>query len=145
MRIYVQDIRREFGLEKCAMLIMKSRKRQTTEGIEQPNQRKNQNTRRKRNYKKTSGNQTIKQKSYERDKHLDWLPCNILGTILNVDKEGTSNMDERTRKLTMMHKTLHLTMTFTDKQRGRGLTSLEDSIGVSLRWLEAQRKTNYCD
>ena len=30
----------EFGIEQCAMLIMKSRKRQMTEGIGPPNQRK---------------------------------------------------------------------------------------------------------
>ena len=30
----------EFGIEKCSMLIMRSRKRQMTEGIERPNQEK---------------------------------------------------------------------------------------------------------
>ena len=38
--IYRDDIRMEFGREKCAMQIMKSRKRQMTEGIELPNQGK---------------------------------------------------------------------------------------------------------
>ena len=37
MSIYSQDIGTEFVIEKCAMLIMKSGKRQITEGIEQPN------------------------------------------------------------------------------------------------------------
>ena len=32
--IYSEDIGTEFGMEKCAMLIKKSRKRQMTEGIE---------------------------------------------------------------------------------------------------------------
>ena len=35
--IYNEDIRMEFSIEKCAMLIMKSGKRQMTEGIELPN------------------------------------------------------------------------------------------------------------
>ena len=38
VRIYSQDIRMEFGIEKCAMLVMKSGKRHMTEGIELPNQ-----------------------------------------------------------------------------------------------------------
>ena len=42
-RIYSDDIM-EFGIEKCAMLIMKSGKRQITEGTELPKQeKKNQN------------------------------------------------------------------------------------------------------
>ena len=38
VRIYSQDIGLEFGLEKCAILVMKSGKRHTTEGVEVPNQ-----------------------------------------------------------------------------------------------------------
>ena len=41
--IYSQHIWMEFGIEKCAMLEMKSGKRQITEGIEFPNQEKDQN------------------------------------------------------------------------------------------------------
>ena len=39
IRIFSQDIRMEFGIEKCAMQIMRSEKRQMTEGIEQPNKK----------------------------------------------------------------------------------------------------------
>ena len=53
-RIYSQDIRMEFDI-----LIMKSRKRQIMEGIELPNQEKNQSAKRKRNLQ-VLGN-TIKQ------------------------------------------------------------------------------------
>ena len=49
MRIYNDNRGMEFGKEKCAMLIMKSRKWQITEGIERPNQEKNQNAQRKGN------------------------------------------------------------------------------------------------
>ena len=38
VRIYSQDIGMEFGLEKCAMLVMKSGKRHLTDGMELPNQ-----------------------------------------------------------------------------------------------------------
>ena len=37
VRIYSQDIEMEFGIEKCAMLVMKSGKRHITDGIELPN------------------------------------------------------------------------------------------------------------
>ena len=40
VRLYSQDIGMEFGIEKCAMLVMKSGKRHTTDGIELPNQDK---------------------------------------------------------------------------------------------------------
>ena len=37
IRIYSQDIGMEFGIEKCALLVMKSGKRHQTDGIELPN------------------------------------------------------------------------------------------------------------
>ena len=40
VRIYSQDIGMEFGIEKCALLVMKSGKRQLTDGIELSNQDK---------------------------------------------------------------------------------------------------------
>ena len=40
VRIYSQDIGMEFGIEKCAMLVMKCGKRHTTDGIGLPNQDK---------------------------------------------------------------------------------------------------------
>ena len=47
VRIYSDNIWMEFNIEKYATLIMKSRKQQMMEGIEQPNQEKNLNARRK--------------------------------------------------------------------------------------------------
>ena len=40
----------EFGIEKCAMLIIKSRKIKTTEGTELPNQERNRTLRKTGNY-----------------------------------------------------------------------------------------------
>ena len=37
VRIYSQDIGMEFGIEKCVMLVMKSDKRQLTDGMKLPN------------------------------------------------------------------------------------------------------------
>ena len=41
LRIYSQDIGMEFGLEKCAMLKFKSRKRYRKERMKLPNHEKN--------------------------------------------------------------------------------------------------------
>ena len=37
VRLYSQDLRMEFDIGKCAMLVMKSGKRYTTDGMELPN------------------------------------------------------------------------------------------------------------
>ena len=37
VRIYSQDRDMEFGIEKCAMIVMKSGKRHLTDGMKQPN------------------------------------------------------------------------------------------------------------
>ena len=41
VRIYSQDIGMEFGIKKCAMLIMKSSKRHRTDRMELPQSRHN--------------------------------------------------------------------------------------------------------
>ena len=115
MRIYSQDIGMESGIEICAMLIMKRGKRKTVEVKELPNQKsisrlwENKNKylgileadtikqaeikekirRAPQKNKKTSQNQTLPQKSHQRDKHQDSPPCKILRTILNMDKGRT--------------------------------------------------------
>ena len=40
VRIFSQDIRMELGIEKCALLVMKSGKRHRTDGMDLPNQDK---------------------------------------------------------------------------------------------------------
>ena len=76
VRIYSRDIGMEFGIEKCAMLVMKSGKRQLTDGMELSNKDKIKNARRKRNlqilghlggwHHQTSGNKGKIQKEYLR-------------------------------------------------------------------------------
>ena len=51
VRIYSQDIGMEFGIEKCAMLVMKSGKRHMTDGIELPNQDRIRTLEEKETYK----------------------------------------------------------------------------------------------
>ena len=51
VRIYSQDIGMEFGVEKCAMLVMKSGKRHLTEEMELPNQDKIKTLGEKETYK----------------------------------------------------------------------------------------------
>ena len=51
VRIYSQDIGVEFGIVKCAMLVMKSGKRHLTDGMELPNQDKIRTLGKKKTYK----------------------------------------------------------------------------------------------
>ena len=51
IRIYSQAIGMEFGIEKCDILMMISGKRETTEGIEQPNQERIRTLGEKEHYK----------------------------------------------------------------------------------------------
>ena len=112
-----QDIGMEFGIEKCAMLITRSVKRQMTEGRERINQEKNQKARRKgkllilgnieadtvkqakmkekkikKEYLRRTRKQLetkLSQKPYRRGKHLGYTPCKIVGTILKEDEGRT--------------------------------------------------------
>ena len=117
VRIYSQDIGIEFGIEQCAMLVMKSGKRHMTEGVELLNQVVIRTLRKKRNlqilgdigswYYQTSGNErkklkrvsqkkqkitrdkTLQQDPCQRNKYLDCHPRKILGAILEVDQGRT--------------------------------------------------------
>ena len=51
VRIYSQDIGMEFGIEKCAVLVMKNGKRHITDGMELPNQEKIRTLGEKETYK----------------------------------------------------------------------------------------------
>ena len=96
VRIYSQNIGMEFGIEKCAMLVIKSGKRQQTVGMERPNQDKIRTLGEKETYKylgileadtikqvevkekerklqenqKATQDKTLKQKSHQRNKYL---------------------------------------------------------------------------
>ena len=52
VRIYSQDIGMEFGIEKCAMRVMKSGKRHLMDGMERPNQDKIRTPEKKETFKK---------------------------------------------------------------------------------------------
>ena len=68
-RIYSQDIEMEFGIDKCAGLVMKSGKRHITEGMKQPNQKKIR---------------TLKEK--ETDKYLGILEADIIKQVKTREK-----------------------------------------------------------
>ena len=125
----------EFGIEKCAMLFMKSGKRHMTLGIELPNQDKIRTLRENETYKYLAilEADTIKQvqmkdkiqKEYLRRtrKLLETkLSCRNLikrintwaaplvrysGPFLKWKRDELKQMDQRTRKLMTMHKALH--------------------------------------
>ena len=82
-RMCSQEIRMEFGIEKYAMLIMRSGNRHITGRIERPNQEKNQTALRKGNlqilgnirsrHHQTSGDERKKlQKSISGEREISW-------------------------------------------------------------------------
>ena len=117
VRIYSQDIGMEFGIEKCAMLVMKSGKRHMTDGMELPNHDRIRTLEEKETYKylgiletdnhqtsanerhdpkrisqentKTTRDKTPLQKPHQRNNYLSCAPSQILGTLSQVDQRGT--------------------------------------------------------
>ena len=134
VRLYSQDIGMEFSIEKCAMLVMESGKRQMTDGMEQPNQDKIRTLGEKETYKylgileaDTSKQVEMKdkiQKEYLRRtrKLLETkLSCRNLikgintwavplvrysGSFLKWARDEFKQMDQRTRKVMTMYKVL---------------------------------------
>ena len=63
------------------------------------------------------------------------------GPFLKWTKDELKQMDQRTRKLMTMHKALYPRddvdrLYVSKKEGGRGLASIEDSVDVSIQWLE---------
>ena len=132
----------EFGIEKCAIKIIKSGKRETMEGIELPNQERIRTLGEKLNYKylgileldtiKHGKNVYLKGtrklletklccRNHQRNKYLGILPCKRLWVILKMDMRR--QIDQRTRKLMIIPKVLHSRydrQTICVKKRGIG-------------------------
>ena len=125
----------EFGIEKCAMLVMKSGKRHLTDGIELPNKDKIKSLAEKETYKYlgileayTTKQAEMKEKILKeylrRTRKLLETKLNsrnlikgintwavplvrYSGPFLKWTREELKQMDQRTRKLITMHKALH--------------------------------------
>ena len=100
---------------------MKSDKRHLTDGMELPNQDKIRTLREKETYK-----------------YLGILEAD---TFLKWTREELKQMDQRTRKLMIMHKALHHRddvnrLYVSRKGRGRGISCIEDSVDASIQRLE---------
>ena len=142
VRIYSQDIGMEFGIEKCAMLVMKSGKRHMTDGMDQPNHDKIRTLGEEEIYKYLGilEADTIKQGEMKDKIRKEYLrrtrkllerklssrnlikginTCAVLrvkfsGPFLMWTRDDLQQMDQRTRKLMTMHKALHRETTLTD-------------------------------
>ena len=136
VRIYSQDIGIEFGIEKCALLVMKSGKRHLTDGIELPKQDKIRTLAENETYKYIGNLEadTIKQVEMKNKIQREYLSKtrklletelssrNLIkgintwavpfvrhsGPFLKWTREELRRMDQRIRKLMTMHKALHL-------------------------------------
>ena len=159
----------EFGIEKCAMHVMKSDKRHMTDEMELPNHDRIRTLKEKGTYKYlgTLEADTIKQvqmkdmirKEYLRrtQKLLETKLSsrNLIKGIntwavplvrysrpfLKWTREKLTQMDQRTRKLMTMHKSLHPRddvdrLYVSRKEGGRGLASIEDTVDASIQRLE---------
>ena len=70
------------------------------------------------------------------EKHLGFPLIRYSRTFLKRTREELQQMDQRIRKLMMMHKALHPRDDIDNvsrKEGGRGLTSIEDNIYTSIR------------
>ena len=154
----------EFGIEKCALLVMKSGKRHRTDGIELPNQDKIRTLAENETYKYFGilEADTIKQvemknkiqKEYLRRtrkllekklnsrnfiKVIDTWAVRYSGPFLKWTRDELRQVDQRTRKL--LHKALHPRddverLYVPRKEGGRELASIEDSVDASIQRLE---------
>ena len=135
VRIYSQDIGMEFGIGKCALLVMKSGKRHLTDGLELPNQDKIRTLAENETYKYLGILEayTIKQVEMKNKIQKEYLrrtrklletklsSRNLIKGIntwavpfvryswpsLKWSRDELRQMDQRTRKLMTMHKALH--------------------------------------
>ena len=135
VRIYIQGIGMEFGIEKCAMLVMKSGKQQLPDKMKLPNQDKIRTLTENETYKYFDilEDDTIKQvemKDKIKNEYLrrtrilletklssrnlikgisNWaVPLvRYSGPFLKWTRDELKEMDQRTRKLMTMHKALH--------------------------------------
>ena len=158
VRIYSRDIGMEFGIEKCAMLVMKSGKRHLTDGIELLNKDKIKSLAENETYKYLGilEADTIKQAEMKEKIQKEYLrrtrklletklnSRNLVrysGPFLKWTREEFKQMDQRTRKLITMHKALDHRddvdrLYVSRKEEGRGLASIEDSVDTSIHRLE---------
>ena len=116
----------EFGVEKCAMLVMKSGKRYLTGRMEQPSQDKIRTLREKETYKYLGILEagTIIQVEMKYKIKKEYLRRKLLKTklssrnlikginawavlFLKWSREELKQMDQRTRRLMTTHKALH--------------------------------------
>ena len=132
VRIYSQDIGMEFGIEKCAMLVMKSGKRYMTDGMELLNPDKIRTLQENETYKylgileadtikQVQMKDTIRKEYLRRARKLletklsnrnlikginTWAVSLVRysGQFLKWTRHKLKQMDQRTRKLMTMHK-----------------------------------------
>ena len=130
--IYRQDIGMEFGIEKCAMLVMKSDKPHMTDGIELPNPDKLERSEKMKptntwgSWRLTPSNKYKWKTRFEKKRTRKLLERKLSsrnlikgtntwavalirysGPFLKSTRDELEQMDQRTRKLMTMHKALH--------------------------------------
>ena len=165
LRIYSQDIKMEFSIEKCAMLVMKSGKQHMIEGAKLTNQELFKTLGEKETHKylgilqadiikQVETKEKIKKEYLIRTRKLlrtklygmnlikgintwDVSLVTYSGPFLKWSREELKQMDQRTRKLMTIHKVSHPRDYYVSrKEGGRGFAWIQDSIDSSIQRLE---------
>ena len=159
----------EFGIQKCAMQVMKSGKRHLTDGMELPNQDKIRTLGEKETFKYLGIFKQVEMKEKTSKEYLrrtrNLCSRNLIKGMntwavplvrysepfMKWTSEELKQMDQRIRKL--MQKALHPRddgdrLYVSKKEAGRGLTRIEDSVDASIQRLEdyikkTRTRTNY--
>ena len=140
VRIFSQDIRIEFDIEKCAMLVMKSGilEADTIKQVEMKVKIQNEYLRRPRKLLETK----LSNRNLIKGINAWAVPLvRYSGLFLKWTRDKLKQTDQRTKKLMTMHKVLHprddVDRVYVSwNEGGRGLTSIEDSVDASIQWLE---------
>ena len=140
IRIYNHYIGMEYGTEKYAMLIMKSGKRQIMEGRPLLNQERIRTLGENAKYKYLGIFEAVMAKPAEMKENIrkeysrQLLKTKLCSrNFIKWTKEEIRQMDQRTRKLMMMHIDR---LWVSRKEGGRGLTNIEDRVDASIQRLE---------
>ena len=99
--------------------------------------------------KKIAQNKTLRLKFYQRDKQLGNSSCRYSGPFLKLTREELWQMDQMTRKLMIMLKTLQLSNNLDymcqEKMEEKGLNNIEDSMNASIQRLKDYNKKSKKD
>ena len=169
VRIYSQDIGMQFGIEKCAMLAMKSGKRHMTDEMELPNQDKIRTLGENETYtylgnfeadtlKQVEMKDKIQKEYLRRTRKLlerklsnrnlikginTWAVSLVRysGSFLKWTRDELKQMDQRTRKLMTIPETTLTDYMYQEKREEEDLSASKTALTIDTTTRRLRRKT----